>query len=553
MVIKLTQKVAQTITVERGRGQKGEDGHTPIKGVDYFDGIATYDYAVLNGYNGTEEDFNTRLSEIDKLANVPSDTITELAQITTINVKNFGAKGDGVTDDTLAIQSAIDSLSQTGGGRIFFPIGTYKITSAINISKKFIIIDGEGKKSTIYNTGTTSSIIFQDSDQIVIKNIGIDGIGGIAGVNAINLHGIEFINTHHVKLDNVSIMYNGGHGIYLHGGAWCYSIIACNITQNKLDGINSVSPSGASNNQNGNNMSVINTSLLQNGGNGISWKASGLNISGCGIELNQLSGILIDTQSSTLSAYGISIVGNYFEMNRQGQIKLNTISGYVIKGLLISGNTIYSAYEGGSSSLIFGTGVDDSLYNLEIGESNRYEVGGSTVTKYIDLNNMPSIYSKISVRDLTVIANLGRAEVDLPIKNMVLSGLFNQKGYAFTVPNKSDNIYSMTPKVGYYELPLKEGDYIYKVRCFVESNCTDNYVVTFTLQNADVSGANSLSTVSLSVINAIGGGNKLAEWVVFGSVNYRHVKNKNLYLKIDITNPTTGSTMYLRDLVLEYI
>jgi hypothetical protein len=41
----------------------------------------------------------------------------------TVNVKDFGAKGDGMTDDTQAIQLAINSL--TGGGIVRVPAGTY--------------------------------------------------------------------------------------------------------------------------------------------------------------------------------------------------------------------------------------------------------------------------------------------------------------------------------------------------------------------------------------------------------------------------------------------
>ena len=49
------------------------------------------------------------------------------------NVKNFGAKGDGITDDTLAIQTAIKSVSRGYGqqGTIYFPNGTYLVSKAL--------------------------------------------------------------------------------------------------------------------------------------------------------------------------------------------------------------------------------------------------------------------------------------------------------------------------------------------------------------------------------------------------------------------------------------
>jgi hypothetical protein len=42
-----------------------------------------------------------------------------------INVKAFGATGNGTTDDTAAVQSAIDFVNTAGGGTVFFPAGTY--------------------------------------------------------------------------------------------------------------------------------------------------------------------------------------------------------------------------------------------------------------------------------------------------------------------------------------------------------------------------------------------------------------------------------------------
>lgn len=45
------------------------------------------------------------------------------------NVRDYGATGDGTTDDRLAIQAAIDAAGAAGGGEVYFPPGTYKLTS----------------------------------------------------------------------------------------------------------------------------------------------------------------------------------------------------------------------------------------------------------------------------------------------------------------------------------------------------------------------------------------------------------------------------------------
>lgn len=49
-----------------------------------------------------------------------------------INVKSYGAIGNGTADDTAAIQAAVTAAGT--GGTIFFPAGTYRITSSINLA-----------------------------------------------------------------------------------------------------------------------------------------------------------------------------------------------------------------------------------------------------------------------------------------------------------------------------------------------------------------------------------------------------------------------------------
>jgi hypothetical protein len=49
----------------------------------------------------------------------------------TVNVKSYGAIGNGVTDDTAAIQAAIDAVLNAGGGTVYFPDGHYLVAGAL--------------------------------------------------------------------------------------------------------------------------------------------------------------------------------------------------------------------------------------------------------------------------------------------------------------------------------------------------------------------------------------------------------------------------------------
>lgn len=60
---------------------------------------------------------------------------------TIVSVKDFGAVGDGVTDDTAAIQAAIDYLAANNGGHLYFPASVYLVTQIV--LKSFVTILGE--------------------------------------------------------------------------------------------------------------------------------------------------------------------------------------------------------------------------------------------------------------------------------------------------------------------------------------------------------------------------------------------------------------------------
>lgn len=90
-----------------------------------------------------------------------------------LSVKDFGATGDGVTDDTAAIQLA---LTAGGGNAVYFPAGDYKLTSAVTIpNSTYVYGDGEG--SRIFGDGTVGELLrgVWPCEYVTVDNLCLDG------------------------------------------------------------------------------------------------------------------------------------------------------------------------------------------------------------------------------------------------------------------------------------------------------------------------------------------------------------------------------------------
>jgi len=134
-----------------------------------------------------------------------------------INVKWFGAVGDGVANDTTAIQSVFDALDTRGGGTVYLPTGNYVIQSYISIPDDTTIYgDGDGSIFRI-PSGEIAGLQGKDWSTvaartgIVINNIRVKYAApltlaqGDLQSGAYKGHAIRFRNSTHVIVDRVFI------------------------------------------------------------------------------------------------------------------------------------------------------------------------------------------------------------------------------------------------------------------------------------------------------------------------------------------------------------
>lgn len=97
-----------------------------------------------------------------------------------VSVKDFGAVGDGVTDDTAAINSAISSL--TAGATVYFPAGTYSCSANIEVNVSNITLLGEGRASKL-EFPADGSKVYITVDYVTVDGLWLDGTSAASSVS----------------------------------------------------------------------------------------------------------------------------------------------------------------------------------------------------------------------------------------------------------------------------------------------------------------------------------------------------------------------------------
>lgn len=270
---------------------------------------------------------------------VPYPVCEKLAQ--TVSVKDFGAVGDGVTDDTAAIQAAIDAAD-----RIYFPAGTYLTTNTLYFKTN----------NYLYGDGDASTIKLQSG---LVKNMfkPVGPFGTLASPNAYSCDNVTF--------EDLCIDHNiADAGDFVES---IMTIVAQSVKHCRINRVHFKNPSG--------DCIYVNKKYSGEASTVIPYD---INVTGC-----RFSGTNINRNGiSVITAFNMVIDGNHFyqmtKANMPGAIDLepNNISETIFN-VAITNNT-FNGCKGGIATYITGTTYSNytSIRNISI-------IGNNFFNQYI--------------------------------------------------------------------------------------------------------------------------------------------------------------------------
>lgn len=104
-----------------------------------------------------EEQWGALLNDFLRAGHRADGATSQVAEV--YNVRDFGARGDDATDDTRAIQAAIDAAQAARGGVVSFPVGVFRTTATLLLKSNAVVLQGAGNASIIKPAMPTGAAI----------------------------------------------------------------------------------------------------------------------------------------------------------------------------------------------------------------------------------------------------------------------------------------------------------------------------------------------------------------------------------------------------------
>jgi hypothetical protein len=159
-----------------------------------------------------------------------------LNNVPIVTPQQYGAKGDGVADDTAAFNAALAAIAAQGGGKLYIPSGDYRITGPLTYASGWLKIEGAGKNTVMQFGSTTADFMTFAGPDITLTDFSVatpyqtSTAGGL----------FNFTNSNNAKLNR--IWTDGGYEIVQFGGdaahiAYRTSITDCNFVNVMQNGV----------------------------------------------------------------------------------------------------------------------------------------------------------------------------------------------------------------------------------------------------------------------------------------------------------------------------
>ncbi len=247
-----------------------------------------------------------------------------------LNIRDFGAKGDGKSDDTPALRSAMEQ-AEKGNGTVYFPSGTYcihpvKIPSHITLrGDSNWAYENKGKKDPEFEGRTTLKALSGNARALLdcfdSRGTRIVGLTLDGDEQGKSMHGIYARHTGcelHLVVEDCRINHFTGSGIRLEK-AWVFAIRRCLIMWNGEHGIDCTG---------GYDGWVIDTMLTANEGAGFFARG----------EAPEDMKAQEKTDIRFFGSASVMLTANRIEWNRGGGIMLNGANSMQINGCSIDHN-----------------------------------------------------------------------------------------------------------------------------------------------------------------------------------------------------------------------
>lgn len=311
----------------------------------------------------------------------------------TANVQKYGAVGDGAADDTVAVQAALDALTE--GGTVLFPIGTYRITRSLIVRHDGTTILGQGGHSHVVYTyeqkegdlhSAASLMVFRDGIRYVtVRDLRLSYTGSffpeVGKSNFGRVAGLRFEQCYDVLIENVEASGFNASGIMQSTAnsakyAERFKVHQCNLHHNRVAGIVF---------GNVNYISITDCDLAYNGS--IPDGGTGYGCAGSSSELPN----------------HIQILGNRASYNYRKGIDLHAGNDAVIEGNVCHANRLYGIYSVGikSGNIIIRGNIISGMNRDTIGLPAHY-----TWISGIDIGPHPASAVPVANRNYIIEGNI---------------------------------------------------------------------------------------------------------------------------------------------------